>query len=321
MQQAQQEFPEDAPTFQFSGIENLRAGVILIDKPEGPTSAAMVGKVRGALRRAKLFGKHDKIGHGGTLDPMATGLLVLLLGRATRLADSSLHIDKTYSGTIQLGFSTDTDDVTGERISEIAPAPELSDALLDELSRALTGTFNQLPPQYSALKVDGQRAYDIARSGEHVALETRSVTISLCSLRRGASPAQLEFKVSCSGGTYIRSIARDIGIRLGCGATLSSLRRERSGPFSIEQAGPLLVGGKVNVLPWWELLPGVARVSVTEDISAQLERGDQRVLSRVDFAALSLKLGEKVIYTVEEVPHGVLRVTASGLELLVHVGR
>ncbi len=312
------------------GAQFSSAGFILVDKTSGPTSAAVVGGLKRALREIGVLDKATKIGHGGTLDPMATGLLVILLGRATRLADLALHADKTYSGVIQLGYATDTDDVTGAQIGERSSVPALSQAQLDETAKKFTGEISQRPPSYSALKVDGKRAYDLARAGNEVVLAEREINVGKIELK-SLTTDQVGFVISSSGGTYIRSLARDIGAFIGCGGTLASLRRESSGGFSVDNAatcnlptGDITVG-ELEIRPWWELLPTVPCIDVDESISIGLAGGDQRALPRLEsnssiggnFTGLP---GELLIYRVQSVPHGVVRRGESGLELALHVG-
>ncbi len=202
-------------------------GILLIDKPAGWTSHDVVAKLR------RLTGQR-RIGHTGTLDPMATGLLVVCLGRATRLVEYMAGHDKRYTGEVTLGVSTDTDDAEGSVTAE-RPVPELSDDDLAHLARAFTGEIQQRPPAYSAVKVAGKRAYAVARAGGAVELRERPVVVH--ELRLGpTAPGKLRIDVSCGAGTYIRSLARDIGEVAGCGGHLSMLRRTRVGRFTVEEA-------------------------------------------------------------------------------------
>lgn len=206
-------------------------GILLIDKEPGWTSHDVVAKVRGIAGQRK-------VGHTGTLDPAATGLLVLCLGNATRLVEYMTAHDKHYTGTIRLGVTTDTDDSGGQVIAR-SPVPAITGPELEELATAFTGRIMQVPPQYSAVKVEGRRAYSIARSGDAVALEARPVEIYSLRLE-GTEPGLLTLGLHCGPGTYVRSLARDIGERLGCGAHLESLRRTAAGGFSIEEAWSLV---------------------------------------------------------------------------------
>jgi len=202
-------------------------GVLLVDKPAGWTSHDVVAKVR------RLSGQR-RVGHTGTLDPNATGLLVLCLGRATRLAEFMTALPKTYEGEIALGVRTDTDDADG-RIVERRPVAPLDDGRLRELEKAFPGELLQRPPAYSAVKVDGERSYALARRGEAVELPPRLVTVYELRLRQLA-PDRLGINVRCSAGCYVRALARDIGEALGCGAHLASLARTQVGVFRLTQA-------------------------------------------------------------------------------------
>lgn len=211
-------------------VEPRHHGILLVDKPQGWTSHDVVAKVRG-------FARQRQIGHTGTLDPMATGLLVLCLGNATRLVEYMTGHDKTYVGEITLGISTTTDDAEGDVLEERA-VPELSSDLLRSLESRFTGELSQRPPAFSAIKVAGQRAYAVARKGGEPALEPRRVHVHGISLRP-LGPSTLAIAVQCGAGTYIRSIARDLGEAMGSAGHLSALRRTTAGPFSIVDALPI----------------------------------------------------------------------------------
>ena len=200
---------------------------MIANKPKGWTSHDVVAKVR------RLAGQ-KRVGHAGTLDPMAEGVLPILLGRATRLADYIQLGRKTYVATVQLGTATDTDDAEGTVIAE-SPIPPLSQHLLEQTLSAFRGEISQTPPQYSALKVGGQRAYALARAGGEVALAARPVTIDDLQLQTW-SATELSLEVTCSKGTYIRALARDIAVALGTVGHLTRLIRTRVGPFHIEDA-------------------------------------------------------------------------------------
>jgi tRNA pseudouridine55 synthase len=203
-------------------------GLIIVDKPGGLTSHDVVSRVR-------RLAHTRKVGHAGTLDPMATGVLVVGVNRATRLMNHLILADKSYTATIRLGLATVTDDAEGEPLGE--PRPVQLDGL-DAAVRALTGDILQVPSSVSAIKVDGERAYRRVRDGEVVALAARPVTVSRFDVLaiRGN---ELDVVVDCTSGTYIRALARDLGVALGCGGHLSALRRTRVGPFRIEQAQTL----------------------------------------------------------------------------------
>lgn len=202
-------------------------GLLLIDKPEGPTSHDVVLSVRRALGAAR-------VGHAGTLDPFASGLLVVAAGRATRLLRFLAVSDKTYEGEIHLGFSTDTDDRTGSPLHDPLPV-DLPEGRLTQAVESLSGEFLQAPPLYSARKHEGVRSYRLARSGRPVPRTETGVRVAWQELRR-VGPDRLRFRVSVSAGTYVRALARDLGERLGCGAHLVSLRRVAAGTFDVMQA-------------------------------------------------------------------------------------
>jgi tRNA pseudouridine55 synthase len=207
-----------------------RSGILLIDKPQGLTSHDVVAKTRRAAGTRK-------VGHAGTLDPMATGLLVLGLNSATRLLTHLVGLDKEYLATIRLGQSTDTDDAEGQ-IVETRPAEALTNTDIVSAIAHFTGPISQVPSTVSAIKVDGQRAYARARAGEDVILAPRPVTISafeILSIRHGTF-TDLDVRIECSSGTYVRALARDLGQTLGTGGHLTALRRTRVGPFSVENA-------------------------------------------------------------------------------------
>ena len=205
-------------------------GVLPLDKPEGPTSHDMVAVARRALRLRR-------IGHTGTLDPFASGLLLLCLGPATRLAEYLTALPKTYLARMRLGAATDTDDHTGEAISTSEGWRSLSEAEVREALRRQTGRLRQLPPRYSAKKVGGERMYAAARRGEELERTPVEVTVHRLEVVR-FDPPEVEFEVECSSGTYIRAIARDAGEALGVGGHLSGLRRTRVGAHAVSGALP-----------------------------------------------------------------------------------
>ncbi len=205
-------------------------GILLVDKPAGWTSHDVVARVR------RLTGQR-RIGHTGTLDPAATGLLVLCLGQATRLVEYITAHDKRYTGEIVLGRTTTTDDAEGDAL-ETRTVPPISAEDLASLARRFTGVLQQVPPAFSAVSVNGQRAYHAARTGTALELPARTITVHSLHLT-WASSARLTVEVHCGPGTYIRSLARDIGAELGCGAHLASLRRHASGTFDVRDAWTL----------------------------------------------------------------------------------
>jgi tRNA pseudouridine55 synthase len=215
----------------------VNSGLLLLDKPQGWTSHDAVARTR------RLAGTR-KVGHAGTLDPMATGLLILGVGSSTRLLTWVVGLDKEYLATIRLGASTTTDDAEGEetaRASVESVAAIAPDAIAEGIA-ALTGNIAQQPSSVSAIKVDGKRAYARVRAGEDVHLPSRPVTVSAFEMLGSTTVdgfLDLTVRVECSSGTYIRALARDLGAALGVGGHLTSLRRTRIGPFRIEAAQPL----------------------------------------------------------------------------------
>jgi len=205
-------------------------GLVVVDKPAGWTSHDVVGRTRRLARTRK-------VGHAGTLDPMATGVLLLGVGRATRLLGHLALTDKEYDATIRLGATTVTDDAEGD-VLEIRDAAAVTDEDLLCQIAVLTGDLQQVPSSVSAVKVDGVRSYARVRAGEAVELKARSVTVSVFELlgRRGSD---LDVRVQCTSGTYIRALARDLGAALGVGGHLTALRRTRVGPFGLDVASTL----------------------------------------------------------------------------------
>lgn len=211
-------------------------GVLLVDKPGGITSHGVVGAARRVLGTRKA-------GHAGTLDPMATGLLILGVGAATRLLTHLVGLGKTYEATIRLGESTTTDDAEGESVAR-ADASALARSAIAAGIAALTGEIDQVPSAVSAIKVDGRRAYARVRAGEQVELAPRRVTVSRFEVRAerrdsATGTLDLDVVVGCSSGTYIRALARDLGVALGVGGHLTALRRTAIGPFEVTDAVPI----------------------------------------------------------------------------------
>ena len=204
-------------------------GILLVDKPTDWTSSDVVAKLRGLL--------HEKrIGHSGTLDPMATGLLVVFVGRATRAVEFAESQEKRYLASLRLGITTDTQDITGNRVS--GEAREISEEKLEETMARYRGNIQQIPPMYSAIKVGGKKLYEIARRGGEVERKPRPVCIRELRLL-GREGEDWLLDVTCSKGTYIRTLCHDIGQSLGCGGCMSALRRVRAGEFSIDNAHTL----------------------------------------------------------------------------------
>ena len=207
------------------------AGLVIVDKAAGMTSHDVVGRCR------RIFGTR-KVGHAGTLDPMATGVLVIGLERATKLLDLLIATEKSYAATIRLGQTTSTEDAEGELLQTV-PAGHVTDTELEAAVAALRGELDQVPSSVSAIKVDGQRAYKLAREGKVVELASRRVRIErfdVLAIRRVADFVDVDVVVDCSSGTYIRALARDVGAALGVGGHLTALRRTRVGQFGLDEA-------------------------------------------------------------------------------------
>lgn len=211
-------------------------GIVIVDKPADWTSQDVVSKLRGAL-------KTRRIGHGGTLDPMATGVLPVFVGRATRAVEFFEHAEKTYETVLRLGITTDTEDITGTVLTEKPVCVTCEE--LEKVLERFRGTVEQVPPMYSAIKIGGQKLYDLARKGKTVERPTRKVTIFRleCTAFSGDTA---HLTVHCSKGTYIRTLCKDIGEALGCGGSMAALRRVQAGSYTIAQAVPLgeLVGAE-----------------------------------------------------------------------------
>jgi len=248
------------------------SGILLIDKPAGITSFEVVRRARRAL-------KLRKIGHLGTLDPFATGLLPLCLGEATKLAPYLLPGRKSYRATLRLGEATDTQDLTGRVLSRTETLPEPEE--VRRLAATLVGEISQVPPMHSALHYKGERLYRLARRGERVELPPRAVTIYCLEVEQVDLP-RVTFTVQCSQGTYIRTLAADLGAALGCGAHLEALRRLQVGAFRVEAALKLATleeaGAEAllaRIIPLSSCLPGVRQVAVNPGEAAKLRQGQE----------------------------------------------
>ncbi len=202
-------------------------GILLVDKPADHTSHDVVARLRGKLRM-------KRVGHAGTLDPMATGLLIMLVGKATRVSQYLTSLDKEYEGTIELGKVTDTQDAEGD-VLETIPVPAFTEAEIRTAVTSFLGDQYQTPPMYSAVKVDGVPLYKSARKGEEVEREPRFIRVMSWDITRFALP-HLDFRLRCTKGTYVRTLAHDLGRKLGCGAHLAALRRTASDKFHVSQA-------------------------------------------------------------------------------------
>lgn len=252
------------------------SGLVVVDKPAGLTSHDVVARVR------RLAGTR-KVGHAGTLDPMATGVLVVGLNRATRLLGHLLLTDKTYAATVRLGVATTTDDAEGE-VTARTPADDVSEEQIRAGLLVQVGDVDQVPSAVSAIKVDGRRAYDRVRAGEQVDLPARRVridAIDVHDVRRGEGTIDVDIDVRCSSGTYIRAIARDLGDALAVGGHLTALRRTAVGPFGLEVARTLDdLAEELVVLPIAE----AARLTFPVVELTEQQAGDVRVGRRLDLA-------------------------------------
>ena len=218
----------------YTEWSTMFSGIIIVDKPAGWTSHDVIAKLRGVL-------KQKRIGHGGTLDPMATGVLPVFIGRGTRAAEFCENAEKEYIAELKLGVVTDTQDITGNVLSENDVNVTYSD--LCNVLPLFRGSQKQIPPMYSAIKKDGRKLYELARKGIDVPREARDVNISLLELLDQSDELKANhtyrFRVACSKGTYIRTLCHDIGAMLGCGGTLSALQRTRAGVYTIEMSHSL----------------------------------------------------------------------------------
>jgi len=247
-------------------------GVLVLDKPKDMTSTEAVERIKKLLRVRKA-------GHGGTLDPFATGVLPICLGRATKIAQFILEGDKVYQGTFELGLITETYDLTGE-VVERRPVPELSAEEIEEVMQGFVGEIEQVPPPYSAAKYRGQPLYRWARRGVKVEKEPKRVEVLEFRVLSVELP-RVHFEVYCSKGTYVRSLVHEVGLRLGCGATLIGLRRLRKGPFTLEQALTLEEVERLHregrlaerILSVEEALSFIPAITVSREMARRIRHG------------------------------------------------
>jgi tRNA pseudouridine55 synthase len=257
-------------------MKQKRDGILLIDKEMGETSYQVVKRVRFALGRNRT----TKVGHAGTLDPFATGLLLILVGQGTKISHFIMSENKVYLATMKLGVETDTFDPTGE-VVRTRTVPDIKPSIIQSKAKAFVGTIEQRPPAFSALKYRGKRAYELARKGVAVDLQKRKVTIHSLVILSVALP-HVSMEVSCSSGTYIRSLAVDLGRALGPGAHLTSLRRLSSGAFRVgnalrskdisEQDGDTL---SRKMIPLRDALPALPEVKVDMGLAKKIRQGHQ----------------------------------------------
>jgi tRNA pseudouridine55 synthase len=256
----------------------LVSGILLVDKPEGPSSARVVQKVKTILGA-------KKVGHLGTLDPFASGLLLLGINQGTKIADIFLGASKSYQGVMVLGVETDSQDATG-KVLQTRAVPPIGAAELKALQEKFTGELKQIPPMFSALKRDGVRLYQLARQGKEVPREPRAVKIESLKLEK-AGDNELQFEVTCSRGTYVRTLAADMGQFLGCGAYLKQLRRTACGPLLVRQAITLdeleRIGSadKIPLLALSKALAHLPAVKWDNRLLQRLRMGQQEVLQQI----------------------------------------
>lgn len=255
-------------------------GIILVDKPQDWTSHDVVAKLRGVLHERR-------IGHSGTLDPLATGLLVAFVGRATRAVEFAEADSKEYLAGLRLGVSTDTQDITGNIVAESAALPD--EAALREALGRFIGDIEQIPPMYSAIKIGGKKLYELARRGESVERAPRKITVSAIDIA-GRDGDDYILNISCSKGTYVRTLCSDIGEALGCGACMSSLRRTRAGVFSVDDAHSLAdIEAAVRearlsdiILPVDTLFASFPKLTVSQSAAKRLKNGNIIKISAED---------------------------------------
>ena len=267
----------------------MPSGIIVIDKPEGITSFDVVARIR------RLYGT-KKVGHTGTLDPLASGVLPVLVGRAVKASEFVTSSDKHYIATLLLGVRTDTEDVTGKILSECDTIP--SEAELRRAAGEFIGEIMQVPPMYSALKVGGKKLCDLARAGVTVEREARAVTVFSIGIER-LSEREYLLDVVCSKGTYIRTLLANIGDRLGCGGTMKTLRRAEAGGFYLSDAVTLdeLEGMSAEereraLFPTERAFTGCREVTLADFFSRLAHAGQQIYLSKIGFSA---DVGERII--------------------------
>lgn len=218
------------------GFDFKNGETLLFDKPYGDSSFSVVNRARGIIKR-KLKVKNIKVGHAGTLDPLATGLLVICTGKMTKNITTIQDAEKEYTGTITLGATTPSFDLESE-VDQTFPTEHITDEMIASAAEGFEGEYDQLPPIFSAKQVDGKRAYELARKGKEVKLEPKRITVREFEIVKvdREDGLKVDFRVSCSKGTYIRSLAHDFGKALNSGAHLSALRRTRIGQYSVDDA-------------------------------------------------------------------------------------
>ena len=255
-----------------------QSGVLLIDKPVGPSSAQVVHRVKTILGA-------KKVGHLGTLDPFASGLLLIGVNEGTKIADIFLSGSKRYVAVMVLGVETDSQDCTG-KVLETRPVPTIGGAQLTMLESKFTGDLTQVPPMFSALKKDGVRLYQLARQGKEIPRDARPIRINALTLRQ-LSDTEIEFEVNCSRGTYVRTLAADIGKEIGCGAHLKTLRRTACDHLSVDKAltpdelAERCAAGETPLLSLRAALSHVPAVAWRSPLISRLRLGQQEVLTQL----------------------------------------
>lgn len=283
-----------------------RNGILLVDKPAGISSAGVVARVKRALSA-------DRVGHAGTLDPDATGLLIILVNGATRVASYAGDGRKVYSGEIQLGVTTSTDDMSGE-VLHTEPCMVDFNSIMQE-AQSLCGRSMQVPPKVSAKKLGGKRAYDLFRRGQEFELQPREVEVHRFDIFLTEHPDQVRYITEVSPGTYVRSLARDLGERLTCGAAVRTIRRESSGYFAVDGALALEDVSWGALRDWAELVPMMPKVAFSNETISGLLNGQQRALCQAwDECTLTEFQCDYVVYTRQESADslGILRVVSEG---------
>ena len=279
-------------------------GIVIVDKPQGWTSQDVTARLR------RVFNTR-RIGHGGTLDPMATGVLPVFVGRATRGVEFFEHAEKTYETVLRLGLTTDTEDITGTVLTEqdAFVTGEMVEAVLEQFR----GDIMQVPPMYSALKVNGQKLYDLARKGKEVERQPRPITIHELTLL-GMEAEGIRLRVRCSKGTYIRTLCKDIGQALGCGGCMAELRRVQAGEYTIEESVPLAVLLETEepeqyLRPVDSMFRNFPQVTLSEkqatrcrngnSFSVQMEDGSYRAYSRDGEFLMLAKVEDGIMSTIK----------------------
>jgi tRNA pseudouridine55 synthase len=292
--------------------------LLVIDKQSGPSSFAVVKRVRSLLGK-----KGEKVGHGGTLDPFASGVLPICMGEGTKVLAFLLDADKGYEAEVHFGVETDTLDLTGKIVAE-RPVTGLSEAAIEAVLAHFRGAIDQIPPMYSALKRDGRPLYTYARKGQTVERAARKVTIHTLDLVSFEAPDRARVRIRCSKGTYIRSLAADVGERLGTGAHLVALRRTMSGPFRLDQAITLdelasrvADGRALPLLSPLDALSHLPMVRVNESQTLTLGRGQRmdwesfsqgRELAGPVCAVVDGPSGPRLVAMVEQGPEGAVNI-------------